>query len=159
MKATLFQNKISIRRSPIHGFGVFADADMETGDLIEECYAIITTHKDMAFRDYYFAAGERDCIPAGFAMLYNHSATPNATYEFDPVHRLIVFRAVAAIQRGEEIFTSYGPQWFSCRSLKIKKIPWWFQVKLFLQKHKRLIRALTVLMICYLTVVLVKRLS
>jgi hypothetical protein len=143
------------------GFSNLAEVrkDIATDELIEECYAILTTIKDRAFKDFYFAAGERDCIPAGYAMIYNHADDPNATYEFDSVHSIVVFRALRPIKCGEEIFTYYGTKWFDCRSLKVKKVPWWYKLKIFLRKHKPTIRLIVVFSICYLSLQLTKHFS
>lgn len=149
MKTSLFQNKISIKKSPVHGFGVFADVGIAAGDLIEECYAILTSQKDRALRDFYFAAGERDCIPAGFAMIYNHSNEPNASYVFDPQYSLVIFRAIKPIKKGDEIFTYYGTEWFSCRALRVKKTPWWYRAKVTLLKYKAIMRWIVFLSVCF----------
>ena len=55
MDRVLFKsNKIGIKKSPIHGWGVFALEDIEIGDTIEECvYVPMDTYKDDDIMTFY----------------------------------------------------------------------------------------------------------
>lgn len=116
----LYQGPIFVKKSPIHGYGVFAAADIPKGALIEECYSLLSTSKDDAFTNYYFKADENSAIPLGYGCIYNHSRTPNVTYDYFPDKGLIIFKAARFISRGEELCSSYGEYWFDNRKLVIK---------------------------------------
>ncbi len=149
MKTQLFQNKLSVKKSLIHGYGVFAEADIHAGDIVEECHAILTESQDRVLIDYLFAAdGVRSALLMGFGGIYNHSEEPNLGYIFDEENCLIIFKAKRDIQMGEELLISYGKDWFSGRALPIKKMPFWR--KFFLPKHSFLSRALIAVGVCFL---------
>ncbi len=126
MKSKLFQNKLIVKKSQIHGYGVFAEQDIEQGDIIEECYPLVTRGKDSTLQDYYFRGGENKfVILTGFGVIYNHSERPNATYLFDSLQNVFVFKALRKIRKGEEIVVSYGKEWFSSRFYTKKEISLW----------------------------------
>ena len=47
-------------------------------------------------------------IALGYGSLYNHSYSANATYEKHFDDKLITFKAIADIRRGEEITVNYN---------------------------------------------------
>lgn len=129
MKTKLVLNKVVVKKSPIHGYGVFAEKNLEPNEIIEECHTLLSdTFKDEFSRYYFAAADEKNALPLGFGCIYNHSDQPNATYQYDPELQLMIFKAVRFIHRGEEIFTSYGKNWFDGRKLQKKEIPMWRKV-------------------------------
>lgn len=120
MKSKLFQNKLIVKKSAIHGYGVFAGKAIKKGERIEECYAILTKVEDDILGDYYFDMRGKNAVLTGFGWIYNHSEDPNAYYEINYKNRLMVFKAERAIKKGEEIFVSYGDDWFKSRDLEPK---------------------------------------
>ena len=52
MKTTLIRNKLLIKQSPIHGYGVFAEHDIQADETIEECYMLRTHTEDPVFNYY-----------------------------------------------------------------------------------------------------------
>lgn len=121
MKSRLTQNKLVVKKSSMHGYGVFAEKNLKKGELIEECYALISRGGDKKLEDYYFDAKGKYALLTGFGSIYNHSDEPNAEYDINPKKCLAVIKADKAIRKGEEIFVSYGEEWFSSRGLKPKK--------------------------------------
>ena len=117
MKAKkLFQNKLIVKRSKTHGFGVFAGQEMRKGEKIEECYAIITRGGDRRLDDYYFEAKDRQfALLTGYGSIYNHSDDPNADYFINKKKCIATIIADRAIRKGEEIFVSYGDEYFTSR--------------------------------------------
>lgn len=122
MKEKLFQNKLSVKKSFVHGYGVFAEEPIKRDDIVEECCVILTEGQDNVLKNFYFLAGDKQAIATGFGLLYNHAITPNVTYCFDPEYRLLTFRAKRDIDKGEELFISYGNDWFSSRALPVKEL-------------------------------------
>lgn len=107
--------KIVLKESPVHGFGVFATQLIEKGEIIEVCPFIVFPHtrfeKIPVFQDYSFCwpRGEEwthHAIVMGFGSYYNHSDTPNASWDTD--EKSFIFYALKQIQPSEEIFTNYS---------------------------------------------------
>lgn len=120
MKA-LFQNEIYVKKSATHGYGVFAGKTIRKGQKIEECYIIVSKGGDKTLEDYYFDVKGKYGIFTGFGVIYNHSEDPNADYKINAKRRIATIVAMRTIKKGEEIFVSYGDEWFSSRGFKEKK--------------------------------------
>lgn len=116
----LFHNEIYVKKSTIHGFGVFAGKDIRKGALIEECYFILSDCEDDIIIDFIFDIGGRSGLLLGYGSLYNHSENPNADYTFDRRRKIATFTAAESIKKGQEILISYGPEWFSSRDTTAK---------------------------------------
>lgn len=121
MKRKLFQNKLMVQKSKIHGYGVFAQKTIKKGEKIEECYMIISKGGDKKLEDFYFDAKGKYALLTGFGIIYNHSDQPNADYHINVKNRIATIKAARRILKGEEIYVSYGEEWFSSRGLKPKK--------------------------------------
>jgi SET domain-containing protein len=115
MKSKLFQNKIIVRKSSIHGYGVFAEKSVKKGEIVEECYALLTRVEDDILGDYYFYIRGKNGLLLGYGSIYNHSEDPNVEYNYIPKHQIMVFKANRPIKKGEELFVSYGDAWFKSR--------------------------------------------
>lgn len=112
----IFNSKIEVRKSNIHGWGVFAKDDIKSGEILEENYfLIIPLHKtegSSIFIDHRYnyprKNSEYQVIPFGFSCIYNHSNEPNAVWETDEENEIFVFTAIKDIKKDDEIFTYYG---------------------------------------------------
>ena len=126
MKAKLFQNKLELKRSKTHGYGVFAGKTFQKGEKIEECYFILTKGGDQVLDDFYFEAKGKGrykyALLTGFGIIYNHSDEPNADYNINIRNRVTTIKAMKKIKKGDEIFITYGDEWFSSRNKEFKKI-------------------------------------
>lgn len=121
MKSRLLLNNVYVKKSPTHGYGVFAGKTIKKGEKIEECYIIISRKGgDKALEDYYFDAKGKYAVFTGYGSIYNHSDDPNADYFINITKRKTTIKAARTIKKGEEIFVSYGEEWFSSRGLKPK---------------------------------------
>jgi hypothetical protein len=120
MKRKLFRGKVRVQRSKTHGYGVFAEKTFKKGELIEECYIVITKGGDKGLEDFYFDVNGKYAIFTGFGILYNHSEEPNADYTYNAKRKLARIKADRVIKKGEEIFISYGDKWFKERNLLLK---------------------------------------
>lgn len=117
MKTRLFFNsKIELRKSPIHGWGVFAKDDIYENEILEEIpYLILPIEKGEAsglFLDhrYNFPTGDwkYQVMPMGFAAYYNHSNNANAGWYTDEENDIFIFKTNRFIKKDDEIFTYYG---------------------------------------------------
>ena len=120
MNKPLFQNKIYVKKSKTHGYGVFAAKRMKKGEMIEQCYVIISNGGDKKLEDYYFAADRKYALCFGFGCIYNHSDDPNVDYVISAKRKIAKFKANRNIKKGEELLVSYGDKWFSSRGIKPK---------------------------------------
>ena len=96
-----------VANSEIHGLGVFADRDYAQGDTIELCPYLVTGYADVGdecvLHDYMFhtpyIGEEAYYVPLGYAMVYNHSESPNAEWDIeDEDERFVKFYALKEIK-------------------------------------------------------------
>lgn len=115
MTDTLITSDSLVKRSKVAGYGVFASRPLAEGEIIEQARVIPILKGEIGscLQTYLFHWDEQHhAISLGFGSLYNHSQTPNVSYKADYDHNLIVFKARRPIDLGEELFISYGKNWF-----------------------------------------------
>jgi len=97
---------VAVRRSPIHGRGLFAAGRITRGALIG-VYEGRRTRRNGAYTLWVIEDDGTEWGVSGSTKLrfMNHSPRPNARF-----HGLEV-RAVRNIRPGEEITADYGPYW------------------------------------------------
>jgi SET domain-containing protein len=113
-----FNSKIEIRKSSIHGWGIFAKEDIKSGEILEEVpFVILPISKGEVTSllvDYRFnfptGNWKWQVLPFGFAGLYNHSDNANAGWQTDEENEIFVFKTNRNINKNEEICTYYGDQ-------------------------------------------------
>jgi len=112
--------KIQIKRSPLHGFGVFAKKDIKRGEVIEDApYIQITQRwkdvpsklKEYVFTDPY-GKDNQFLVVFGSGSIYNHSDKNNCKYEIDNTKRVMQYISKRDIKKGEEIFVNYGKDYW-----------------------------------------------
>lgn len=117
MKLELYSNhKIQVRKSSIHGWGVFAKEDIKSGEILEENPFLVipmgANEYSSLFIDYRFnyprVNSQKQVLPFGFSGLYNHSDDPNALWETDVENEIFIFKAIKDILKDEEILVYYG---------------------------------------------------
>ena len=106
--------------------GVFATCDIAKGELFHQAPVIPypnEEHKHIEktlLADYAFEYGKNhSAILLGYGMLFNHSYTPNATYDINFDNHTFDFYAYKDIKAGEEVLINYNgdvedqdPLWF-----------------------------------------------
>jgi len=107
--------KIEVKKSELHGNGVFAITNIQKDEIIESCPIIILNEKDTKEIDkthlynYYFSWEDNiSAISLGYGSIYNHSYEPNAKYEKDSLNKRIIFKSINKIKKGEEITVNYN---------------------------------------------------
>lgn len=106
-----------VDRTSKKGRGVFTDAPIARGTVIESCHVLTlpardrAALRDTALYDYYFdwgVDGRELAMALGLGSLYNHSYQPNARYVKRLRRGLIEFVALRSIAAGEEILINYN---------------------------------------------------
>jgi SET domain-containing protein len=114
-KTELYRNpKIQIKRSPVQGWGMFANEPLKKYELLEESPIIIVKHEELGnphnLARYFANLKDGDVfIGLGSGVLYNHSHTPNVTWYVDGVNLTQNYYTLRDIQVGEELFSCYNP--------------------------------------------------
>ena len=113
----IYNPKIYIDKSPVHGWGVFAKEDIFEGEVFEEC-PILTLPIEKGevtplLIDYRFnwpqgTEWKEQVIALGYGSFYNHSETANAFWISNIENRTFKFISNREIKKGEEIFVWYG---------------------------------------------------
>jgi SET domain-containing protein len=115
----IYNPKIYVDQSPVHGWGVFAKQDIKSGELIEECpvltLPILKGDSTPLLIDYRFNwpqgdEWEEQVVALGFGSLYNHSNDANANWISSDARKCFIFYATRDIKEGEEIFVWYGDE-------------------------------------------------
>ena len=109
--------KIVVKKSSVHGLGVFCTNPIFSGEVIEECpifsLPIPKGESSPLLIDYRFnwpqgTEWEEQVLSWGYGSLYNHSESSNAYWVSDLDRRTFKFIASRDIHPGEEIFIWYG---------------------------------------------------
>jgi SET domain-containing protein len=114
----IYNSKIYLDKSPIHGWGVFAKEDIMEGEVFEECPILPLPMKygevSGVFIDYRFNwpqgtnEWEEQVIALGYGSFYNHSENANAHWTSNYNERTFKFISNRKINKGDEIFVWYG---------------------------------------------------
>lgn len=111
---------LEIKMTPNKGRGVFASADIEAGEIIEESPVIVLNEEERLLvektilNDYIFEwgdLGEKACMALGYIALYNHSSHSNCEYEMDFDLQLMRVKTMRFVNRGEELTVNYNGDW------------------------------------------------
>jgi len=110
----LFANKIIIKRSQIHRWGVFAREKISKYEIIEESPYFFIPSEEMKLSPsslpYSYDLYDNFIIGMGNSGLYNHSFNPNVEYEIDKVNEVMRHYAIKEINVGEELTLDYGEE-------------------------------------------------
>jgi len=101
----------------IEGRGAFATRDYTAGEIIEVCPSILqkTDEAHGKVRDYLFKYDEEySMIGFGYCSMYNHSDKENATWHIIDEEKMKIV-ATKNISKGDEIFVSYGDDYWKTR--------------------------------------------
>jgi len=124
-------SKLEVRKSSTHGVGVFCKDKIQKGETVEICRMLkldwkMKYHHDRVIRDYCWIRncncndcnihGQNMYLAMGFGSLYNHSDSPNMDTKTDYNNFVMYITANKDIQEGEEIFISYGDNYWKTRN-------------------------------------------
>ena len=105
---------------PNSGRGVFANKDFKKGEIIEVCPLITDYKKNFSnskITDYTFKSkfkSDQEVIVFGMCSMYNHSNDYNVQHNQDPEN--MIYRAARDIKNGEELYVSYGVDYWDTRN-------------------------------------------
>jgi len=118
---------LMLRKSSVHGHGVFATRDIFRGELIEECpYLLLNSsyaEVDAGIKYYVYnvqslsVTEERPLLnyPAiclGYGAMYNHhNEKENVKYRHFLDKKIFAFYTTKPVKFGEELFVNYGPNY------------------------------------------------
>jgi hypothetical protein len=95
--------------------GILAVKDIKKGHVVERCPVVLMSVSNdeyldkTALKNYYFEWNKKfSAVVLGYGSLYNHSYTPNAQYVYNYHKKLMVYRAIKDIKKGEELFINYN---------------------------------------------------
>ncbi len=112
--------RIQVRKSGVHGKGVFAVVPLRKGEVLIEYKGEVISWKEALRRHphdpadpdhtFYFHIDDQHVIDAKFggnaARWINHACTPNC--EADEIGGRVFIKALRAIKPGTELFYDYG---------------------------------------------------
>ncbi len=121
MSDIFIDKRLYVENSKIPGakYGVFSKAFIPAGSRVEVARALQMSNrcifqKENVLADYVFNFGDDTCLLAfGFGSLYNHSDKPQVSYSV--TEDKIYYTAVKDIYPGDEVFVSYGMNWWASR--------------------------------------------
>ena len=129
-KIKIRNKHLCIRKSSIDdaGLGVYTDRDFNIEDIIEVAPIIrVQTNylfqennilNDYIFRDPY--DNDYKIVALGFGSMYNHKDEPNMRYFYQ--NNKMIYQATKPILAGDELFISYGVNWWNSRVNKKRNI-------------------------------------
>ena len=123
-------DSVEIRKSPVHGIGVFAKRDIARKEIIEECFIVVINalgekdfyeHVDENLMRYLYTCEERHsyitnkmeelvAIPLGIGSCFNHHDKFNVDYIMDVKNKLFTYVAHRDINQDEELFIRYDKE-------------------------------------------------
>jgi SET domain-containing protein len=115
-KVLQHSSDIEVRKSDVHGYGVFAKNDIRTGQILEECHLLLWD-KSLGHGDYMrsyrfsfprYAKEHENCLPLGFGCIYNCSENPNIEWKCDEENKLIIFYTIKNIKKDKELYHNYS---------------------------------------------------
>lgn len=120
--------KVIIQESsiPEAGRGVFAKQDIKKDEIISVCPFIVEDNsekiEESIISDYVFINIDDEnkrSIVLGNCSMYNHKEDYNVSYyQSTKPHNNMIFFAERDIKKGEELFISYGTDYWSSRDIE-----------------------------------------
>lgn len=124
-------SKIILKKSEIHGRGVFATKDIDIDELVERCPLVplgfrSRYHSDPQIYNYLYSQPPCDCkecqshgfifhMVLGYGMIYNHQDNANTIWKFNWANGYADVIANKPIKCDDEIFVDYGSKYFHNR--------------------------------------------
>ena len=116
------KSSMYVKDSKYGGKGVFTTEFINSGETIEvaHCLKIPTKYisKENILNDYvFFDNNNYSSLVLGYGCVYNHKDDPNVEYYTNDEKTIFEYKAIKDINPGEELFISYGAEYFSSRNI------------------------------------------
>jgi SET domain-containing protein len=107
----LNNNLVYIKKSPIHGWGLFSTSNFSQNDIITQSPGIIFgigSYVPPELCEYTFPFPEGGLfLCLSYSNLINSSSNPNSIFEIDSLNKILTVRALRDIKPEEEITLRY----------------------------------------------------
>lgn len=114
MTILIKKDSIEVRKSILHGWGVFAKRDIPKNTIIEDCHGLFLSKSEFletrhipAIACNTFVVGDSIMIPYGYGAIYNSKRDNSVSFKFDKNKNIISFYTVIDIKENEELFLNY----------------------------------------------------
>ena len=107
------ESKVEIRKSPIHGLGVFAKTNIKKGDVIAKSHVVLLHHNEQLpellatlefpWNEEYYAL----CL-SDVGSFFNHDKEASAAIDQNKEEQTQTFFATRDIEKGEEVMIYYN---------------------------------------------------
>lgn len=94
--------------------GIVAIQDIKKNTVIERCPVILVEKKYENFLEksnissYYFLWDKKcHCIVLGYGGIFNHSKNNNVRFDKDKKNKIMFFKTIKDVKKGEELTTDY----------------------------------------------------
>lgn len=105
---------IEVRKSILHGWGIFAVNDIPKDALLEECHGLFLSRDEFkkiktipGISCNSFNIENELIIPYGYGAIYNSRKDNNVTIKFNKEKRTLDFYTKQNIKANEELFLNY----------------------------------------------------
>jgi len=123
MSKIYIDKRVEVKKSPLPNgeWGVFANDFIPKGTVIEIARALKLKNnhlfqKGNVLNDYVFRLNDSESMIAfGFGSLFNHSDKPSIDYTVEKDR--VIYSTIQDIKDGDEIFISYGKDWWKNRGI------------------------------------------
>lgn len=107
---------VIVRKSPVHGRGVFATRDLGRGVVIDRGPVVPCSNNDggQFIATYAFDVSTHGGIALGLVSLCNHGS-PNSEIEIDDESLTYRLRTTRMISKGSEVLIDYGQEYWEGR--------------------------------------------
>jgi SET domain-containing protein len=106
----LINFNLKIAKSPIHGWGMFANEFIKADTIILQNPGIVLQAKIYDSRElmeHFYPYDENFILGLGYVSLINSSDKPNVKFEIDKENKLVIIKTVRDVQINEEITFKY----------------------------------------------------
>lgn len=106
----LINFNLKIAKSPIHGWGVFANEFIKADTIILQNPGVVLKAKIYDSRElmgYFYPYNENFILGLGYVSLINSSDEPNVGFEVNIENKVIIIKTVRDVQPNEEITFKY----------------------------------------------------
>ena len=121
----IHNNKIEVRKSSVHGYGVFAIEEIKKGEILEECHVVeVDAPKHPYVFTYPKSKGNQKIVfSTGFGSIYNTAEDAyGSNANWITKYNLLTFIAIKDIKKDEEIFINYSNFLYFSKNGKGRKV-------------------------------------